>query len=138
MQVGELRQEFDRRRYPDDKIRVILRHMAIEGEGFRFNGENLHTAIFEAKSEHPDLFEEFTFRLNGTHPYSELLERVINRGKISRVIKTLNPDFSDAQIKEQTHKYIVNTIEKKFSEEELEILRKISKEIQNEISVKRV
>ena len=72
--------------FPDDKIRIILNN--IKSNPFEYDTERFHILIFENKKEHPSLFREFSFKTNGTFPYSDLLERIIMRGIISGCLHT--------------------------------------------------
>jgi hypothetical protein len=117
--------------FPDDKIRVLL-SSALEdtkNSNFKFRDENLHILIFEAKKRNPDLFQEFSFRLNGTYPYSQLIERIIHRAKISRLIKTANPDFSEIQVKEESKSYVERNLYPKLKEKDLKILQQLGKQL---------
>lgn len=106
--------------FPDDKIRIIIDSMQIEEKPIQFNEEIFHRTIYEYKSQHPGVLDEFYFSTSGSYPYSELLERVLSRAKISRTLKTVNPDFADVLVRSNTHKYISDTIEGKFLEEKAE------------------
>jgi hypothetical protein len=117
--------------FPDDKIRILL-NSAFENPketNFKFNDECLHTLIFEAKQSHPELFKEFNFRLNGTYPYSQLIERIIHRAKITRIIKTSNPDFSEIQLKEESKKYVEEKLLPKLQQKDLDILKELGKKL---------
>ncbi|ABS55094.1 hypothetical protein Mboo_0576 [Methanoregula boonei 6A8] len=117
--------------FPDDKIRIILKYAFEERKNthFTFNDEKLHTIIYKAKQVHPELFEEFNFRMNGTYPYSQLLERIIHRAKISRVIKTENPDFSEIQIRENSKNYVEQNLQPKIDSTDLSILKDLGHQL---------
>lgn len=119
--------------FPDDKIRILLNSAFEESTetNFKFSDENLHILIFEAKKTYPKLFQEFNFRLNGTYPYSQLIERIIHRAKISRLIKTSNPDFSEIQLKEESKRYVEKNLQPHFKEKELKILKDLGKQLKN-------
>ena len=120
-----------KRIFPDDKIRILLNYAfkdSIE-PNFNFNDESLHILIFEAKKLHPDFFQEFNFRMNGTYPYSQLIERIIHRAKISRIIKTSNPDFSEIQLKEESKNYVERKLQPNLREDELKILKDLGKQL---------
>lgn len=119
--------------FPDEKIRVILKAMDIEDESISFDEECFHTTLYEYKRDYPEFLEEFSFLLNGTFPYSELLERILNRAKISRALKTVNPDFADVQLRKGTSEYVKNKIEHKFSEDDLKALYEIGRSIKNRL-----
>ncbi len=92
--------------FPDDKIRVILKEMAIENEPVKFDDKIFQITLYEYKNRFPDLLNEITFSRSGTHPYSDLLERVLTRAKISRVLETVNPDFEYVKLKNGASEYI--------------------------------
>jgi len=117
--------------FPDDVIRILLNSAFEESTetNFKFSDESLHILIFEAKKKYPKLFQEFNFSSNGTYPYSQLIERIIHRAKISRLIKTSNPDFSEIQLKEESKKYVEKHLKPKLKDNELKILSDLGKQL---------
>lgn len=67
--------------------------------------------------------------MNGTYPYSQLLERIIHRAKISRVIKTENPDFSEIQIRENSKNYVEQNLQPKIDSTDLSILKDLGHQL---------
>lgn len=118
--------------FPDDKIRVILKEMHLEEKPIRFDDEVFHSTLYQFSKKYPQLFNEFLFSTSGTFPYSDLIERILTRAKISRVLKTVNPDFEYVQLSEGTSTYIDEKIKPKFVGKEYKIL----KEIGNELNLK--
>lgn len=98
--------------FPDDKVRLILNYSSSP----ILDNERLQTLLYEAKAKYPFLFEEFNFRTTGTYPYSDLLERVIMRMRISKI-----------RFEKETKKYVEERIRPKFSEDEVNILREIAR-----------
>ncbi len=121
--------------FPDDKIRIILYAMEMSDEPIKFDEETFHTIIYEYKQKHPQLLQEFSFRLSGTFPYSELLERIISRAKISRSIKTLNPDFATVHL--NLTKIPFSQIESKYKDlisvDDFKILTNIGLDFKNQL-----
>jgi hypothetical protein len=117
--------------FPDDIIRILLNSAFEESTetSFKFSDEDLHILIFEAKKKNPELFKEFNFRVNGTYPYSQLIERIIHRAKISRLIKTSNPDYSEIQLKDESKIYVEKNLQPKFKKNELDILKDLGKKL---------
>lgn len=119
--------------FPDDKIRVILKEMDLEKEQIKFDDEVFQSIIYYSSKKYPNLFNEFSFSTSGTFPYSDLLERVLTRAKISRVLKTVNPDFEYVQLSTGTSEYIDKKIRPKFEVEDYKILKEIGKELNTKL-----
>lgn len=119
--------------FPDDKIRVILKEMDLEKEQMRFDDEVFQSAIYDSSKKYPHLFSEFLFSTSGTFPYSDLLERVLTRAKISRVLKTVNPDFEFVQLSAGTNEYIDEKIKPKFEHGDYQILKEIGNELNTKL-----
>ena len=113
------------RLFPDDTIRVILKEMNIENKPIKYNDKIFHINLYNFSLEHPNLLKEFTFTTSGTFPFSELLERVLTRAKISRVLKTVNPDFEQVGLAQGTNEYIEENIEPKFDPDDYKLLKEI-------------
>jgi hypothetical protein len=124
--------------FPHEKIKVIFYGMDLDKEPVDFNDEQFHTLIYENKLKYPKLLKEFTFQLNGTFPYSELLERIIIRAKISRSVKTVNPDFSVIEFKNESHEVIKQGLRTKLKPHEFKKLESIGREIKTKISVRAI
>jgi len=121
--------------FPDDKIRIILYAMEISEDPIKFDEETFHTIIYEYKNKYPELLKEFSFRLNGTFPYSELLERIISRAKISRSLKTLNPDFATVHLNLTRIPFsqIKSKYKDKISDDDFKILTDIGLDFKNQL-----
>ena len=119
--------------FPDDKIRIILYAMDISTDSVKFDEETFHTIIYEYKKKYPELFQEFSFRLNGTFPYSELLGRAITRAKISRTLKTSNPDFISIQLTKIPIENIKSEFKGSISESDFTILTEIAHEFKQQL-----
>jgi len=120
------------------KIRIILKEMKMEEKPIRFDEEVLHRILYTYKKRYPKLLKEFSFSLSGTYPYSQLLERILIRAKISRTLKTTNPDFEEVQLSKNTSLYVEERIETEFLEEysksDLDILKNIGKDIKRTLA----
>ena len=111
--------------FPDDKIRVILKEMNIEKEPIKYDDKIFQTTLYNFSLEHPQILKEFIFTTSGTFPFSALLERVLTRAKISRVLKTMNPDFEQIGLASGTNEYIKENIEPKFDSDDYKLLKEI-------------
>ncbi len=115
--------------FPDDVIRVILKEMDFEGEAMKFDDEIFQRTLYEFSKRNTRLFNDFIFSTSGTFPYSDLVERVLTRAKISRVLKTVNPDFEFLQLASGTSEYVDKKIKPKFDASDYEMLKEIGKEL---------
>ena len=111
--------------FPDDKIRVILKEMNIENEPIKYDDKIFQTSLYNFSMKYPNLLNEFTFTTSGTFPFSDLLERVLTRAKISRVLKTVNPDFEQIGLATGTNEYIEENIKPKFDAGDYKLLKEI-------------
>jgi hypothetical protein len=100
--------------FPDDKVRMILNYAFSEGDNP--DNEKLQILLYDAKMKYPSLFEEFNFRTSGTYPYSELLERIVMRMRISKI-----------RFGEESRKYVKEQIQPKFSDDEINIFRSLAR-----------
>lgn len=107
--------------------------MEMSDEPIKFDEETFHTIIYEYKKQYPDLLQEFSFRLNGTFPYSELLERIISRAKISRSLKTLNPDFLTVHLTKIPFDQIKLKFKDYISDDEFKILTDIGHDVKKQL-----
>ena len=119
--------------FPDDKIRVILKEMNIEKEPIKYDDKTFQITLYEFSLEHPHILKEFVFTTSGTFPFSKLLERVLTRAKISRVLKTMNPDFEQIGLAEGTNEYIEENIEPKFEPNDYRLLKEIGATLRSEM-----
>jgi len=115
--------------FPDDKIRVILKEMNFETEPIKLDEEVFQGTLYVFSKKYPALLNEFLFSTSGTFPYSDLIERVLTRAKISRVLKTVNPDFEYVQLSAGSSKYIDEKIKPKFNTGEYQKLKEIGNEL---------
>lgn len=119
--------------FPDDKIRVILKEMNIEKEPIKYDDKIFQTTLYDFSLDHPKILEEFVFTTSGTFPFSELLERVLTRAKISRVLKTMNPDFEQIGLVQGTNEYIKENIEPKFDSDDYKLLKEIGATLRDKL-----
>lgn len=115
--------------FPDDKIRIILKEMDIENKPIKFDEKIFQITLYEYKKKYPELLNEFFFSKSGTYPYSDLLERILHRAKISRNLKTVNPDFEYVELKDGVCKYTEEEIIPKFKETDYQALKEIGMEL---------
>jgi len=81
------------RRYiaPDD---IILAVFSLSGrELLPADEEKIHRAVCELKKKYPQLLEIFSFSRNDVYPFSKLLERVLLRLEIARLVTIENPNL---------------------------------------------
>jgi hypothetical protein len=118
--------------FPDDKLRIILHSAYADISKPEIDTEQLHILIYESKLVYPELFSEFSFRTTGTFPYSELLERIMMRARISGVLRASN------RLKSETDKYVRGTLYPRFAPEDLSVLQLIGQELNTRYIVKKV
>jgi len=121
--------------FPDDKIRIIFSAMDLNKKTFEFNDEFFQILIFEYQNKYPDLFSEFSFQSSGTFPYSELLERIITRAKISRSLKTVNPDFAMVQLNVPPLEKLKIKYRELLKDTDFEILAQIGKDAKDRVKI---
>lgn len=107
--------------YPDDIICALFR---ASGKKIPTTQKELHTRIFELKTEDPDLYKEFTFSNSGTFPYSALLDRVIQRLVTSDILVTPNPDYPIFEISQEGQDYIDDLISNEIDSPTSEKIKK--------------
>ncbi|MCK5641316.1 MAG: hypothetical protein KAJ19_10980, partial [Gammaproteobacteria bacterium] len=90
-----------------------------------YDDKIFQTTLYDFSLDHPKILKEFVFTTSGTFPFSELLERVLTRAKISRVLKTMNPDFEQIGLAPGTNEYIKENIEPKFDSDDYKLLKEI-------------
>lgn len=120
--------------FPDDKIRVILKEMCIKNKPLKLDEKIFQITLYEYQQKFPDLLNEFFFSKSGTYPYSDLLERILHRAKISRNLKTVNPDFEYVELKDGVHKYTEEEIIPKFEDRDYQKLKEIGIELNRKLS----
>ena len=95
-----------------------------------FKEDEFQTSIYEAKMKYPGLFEEFSFSLGGTQPYSRLLDGVLRRGHITRNLLETEDGLSAAEGFED---YTKRKIKPLFSREEITALKQIGEEFRKKM-----
>jgi hypothetical protein len=121
-------------RFADDLISIIFRDMNLENKPLRFDQEIFYSTIYKYCKTNKSLFTDFYFIETGTYPYSDLLERIITRHKISRLLKTENPDFEFIRLKEGTSKLIDEKLKPQYTPIELQVLESIAMELRSKLS----
>lgn len=99
-------------------------------ENIPLNIKKIHTAMYEIKKKFPDMLEEFSFSVNDIYPFSRLLERIFFRLQNSSLISTVNPDFKECIVRNQSKEYIQKTVLPLFTKDEQEKLEKMGKEFE--------
>ena len=118
--------------FPDDKVLVVLKEMGLEDKALRFDEENVQRLFYYCSVENPNLFKEFAFTTTGTYPYSRLLERIIQRLKIPRILKTENPDYECMRLAEGTSDFVTKEIIPRLDPKEHEILKSLGNKLREE------
>ncbi|MFC1613431.1 hypothetical protein ACFL23_03820 [Patescibacteria group bacterium] len=89
--------------------------------------KKIHEAIFELRKSYP-ILKSFPFSEKEVSHFSRLLESVLHRLQLSRIIGMENPDFKRFIVKKPAVKYLEESIIPLFNEEEKQQLKKIGKE----------
>ena len=70
---------------PDDFVRLVLLEAGYENEPLPFDEVELQRLLYKNRELVPILEQKIAFRTSGTYPYSEYVERIMMRMKISGV-----------------------------------------------------
>jgi len=98
-----------------------------DSETIPLDVRKIHTAMYEVKREFPEMLKEFSFSENDVYPFSRLLERVFFRLQNSSLISTVNPDFRECIVKNESKKYIRENVLPLFENDEKIKLEKMGK-----------
>lgn len=112
---------------PDDIIAAMLYYVATTFEKRYFSGDArlIHAPLAELKRKGNPLLQKFPFSENDIFPFSRVLEDVLTRLQISRIIGMENPDFERYEIKTAAQDYVEREIISRFDDSEKEEIKKI-------------
>jgi hypothetical protein len=118
------------KRVADDVIAAMISF--VETPSFSGDPMLLHSIIFNLKKDHRDLLDEFAFSdpAHDISPLSPLLERVLARLQLARIIRMENPDFEVYILKEKARAFIRENILDRFTEDEQKELKEMAKKFQ--------
>jgi hypothetical protein len=105
---------------PDDLIRLILIEAGYENEPMTFNEKQLQKIMYDYRDSLPKCCKYLAFRTSGTYPYSDYIERIMMRLRMSSVFAPVDK----MQLCKGTKKYH----EKEFPDLD-ESTKQIAKEI---------
>ncbi|MBI1955144.1 MAG: hypothetical protein HYS38_02010 [Acidobacteria bacterium] len=120
---------------PDDVLSAILTIAKQElgkktEERFSFRGHDSKLQeIFYKLSEEIDspLVKEFVFSDTGPTPYSPILNESVSRLQLSGLLGRENPDYDVLVLRPAADTYFREVLERRFTNEEKEQLKKIAK-----------
>jgi len=124
----------NRERFPDDIVHLLYLRMTLDESAdetcqVKYQDEAFYTVLFKYKKRYPSLLSEFSFKLNGTYPYSELIDRIKLRAQLADLISPSQDSQSNFTMKSDIKEVIKGGTESKFSSSELQILDKIASDI---------
>ncbi|TET38009.1 MAG: hypothetical protein E3J65_05815 [Dehalococcoidia bacterium] len=121
------------KRVADDVIAAMLSF--VKAGSFKGDPKLIHETIFDLKKRYPELLEDFAFSdpEHDVYPLSPLLERVLSRLQLSRIIRMENPDFETYILKLRAKNYARKNILSRFNEEEQRQLEAMAKEFEKEV-----
>ena len=131
-QVDELRSWLVEKITPDDVIGALISQF--NHDLFPKDLGQFHEAIDNLKRKYPEMLESFKFDYSGLSPFSDLLDRVLNRFEACSIIGTLNPTYLVYSRNEEAIEEIKNSSLNKFSEEQKVIILEMSREFEQLIS----
>lgn len=115
---------------PDDVVAGMLSFLSPGVEHFRGDPKLIHETISNLRKQFPKLLKEFAFSQGDVHPLSPVLEGVLSRLQLSRIIKMENPDFETFIIKEAAKDYVRREILVRFDDEDKSHLEEMAKEFE--------
>ena len=120
--------------FTDDIIQLLFLKMAKCDSSeeichVKFQSETLHSILFESKKENPVLFSGFSFKLNGTYPYSEQIDNAEMRARLTSLISESSNSRYNYTMKNQVKQLIESVIEPKFTKNDQKILTDIAERI---------
>lgn len=119
----------DERFLPDDVVAGMLYFYCAELDLNNFTGKKgkIHEAFFSMKQGHGDLLRRFNFTTDEKYPFSRMLEGVLSRLQLSRIIGMENPYFEKYEVKEKARVYLESIATKRFNEQERKELKEMAK-----------
>lgn len=126
-QVDELRNFVEKYISPDDIIGALISQFDLSL--IQKDTVKLHKAVSTLKSNHPEMFEAFIFDYSGLSPFSDLLERTLQRFESNSIFGTVNPNYAEYCFRDKA----IEEIKKlsKFSDVQKETIKAISKEFKS-------
>jgi len=91
---------------------------------------DIHRFIYDERRKYT-ILNSFSFSQDDIHPFSRVLERVLSRLELSRIIGMENPDFDRFIIKPAGIDIIKNDVLPLFAEDEIEQLTGIAEDFKN-------
>jgi hypothetical protein len=91
---------------------------------------DIHRFIYDERRKYT-ILNSFSFSQDDIHPFSRVLERVLSRLELSRIIGMENPDFDRFIIKPAGIDIIKNDILPLFAKDEIEQLTGIAEDFKN-------
>ena len=116
------------KRVADDVIAAMLSF--VKAGSFKGDPKLIHETIFDLKKRYPELLEDFAFSdpEHDVYPLSPLLERVLSRLQLSRIIRMENPDFETYIFKVRARNYTRKNILSRFDNDEKLQLEEMAKD----------
>lgn len=120
-----------------DVIAAMLSFLGEKTERFQADPKVINEAVFELKGKFPQLLERFAFSTDAgdLYPFSPLLERVLARLQLSRIITMENPDWTTFIIRPAAKEYIRQHILTAFSEDEKNQLKTMAQVLEEKTRV---
>ena len=121
------------KRVADDVIGGMLSF--VKAGSFNGDPKLIHETIFDLKKRYPELLEDFAFSdpEHDVYPLSPLLERVLSRLQLSRIIRMENPDFEVYILKEEAMNFVRENILSRFNPRERRHLELMAEEFENKV-----
>lgn len=117
---------------PDDIVAGMLSFF--KGDYFTSDPERIHETIAKARVTYR-ILEVFPFSKDDAYPFSRLLERVLARLQVSRIIGMDNPTYDRYAIKEEGRKLIKEEILPFFDKEQQEQIRELATYFESECGI---
>lgn len=117
--------------YPDNVIATVFSYMP--EDDFASHAETIHRKFYEfsQKQEYRDLLKDFAADFIDSYPFphSPLLDRVIQRLQIGRLLVSLNPDYRLYKMRPEAKASIQKGSATKFSGPDRTKLKKMAEEL---------
>ena len=123
------------KRVPDDAIAAMLSFL--KSDSFSGDPKRIHETIYRLRGNYPDLLQDFVFSdpEHDVYPLSPLLERILSRLQLSRLIRMENPDFEVYILKPQAKKYARENILPRFNAGERKSLKKMAADFEDGVKL---
>jgi hypothetical protein len=108
---------------PDDVIAGVLG--SLEVSIFTSDASRIHPALACLREKYPVL-RGFTFSTGDLYPFSRLLERVLTRLQLARLIGMDNPDYERYRISDGAKKFIQDEVLPRFTPDQQAEIRAIA------------